>query len=851
MKRKLSLLMVLMMVLTLIPAMPSFAATANRVDRVISLTSDGDTFGASSQTNLIISTDGKQDVKSGDVFRLELDSDMRWADSSDTIPAGFIYDGTAQTSGGAAVLTPAVLAGTGTWDNAAVVVPNGTNYQQDFVTNPLTFSVNGNVVNINTNFVGDGVKTELVLFNEVLAEINSQLSGTGFSASINGTALDFTHATEVVMVESSSDTGLVNNGVAYPTTAAGQARYIINRTSDTRLEVKILAIDASSTVNIAIPLHVKMEGASEGAKKVKVVQAQSGVDGGDYIFATVGAGDVTIKSDSKVKISRTGTNLVSMVIDEVAVNSFDNSKEYTLRLPKEFSWDMAAAGTSFSGPATVAVSSTSNRDLIVTVNAANSSLQSIFINAKITPSRDAKYGDVTVNVAKGSISPSSFVVAEYVDFVGMVKVDKVLDVVSGKYDDNLYTAKVIIEEPVAGTLLQNRYIEFSFNKDNVALENNAQLKVTRKSGTATLEIDATSSKALTAVNTTTADIKTVVGTDKYDSHQWDMKVTGTGTASKFEIEIPFVVSTNYEGDVELTVKGAGIEEQKVVIAKAKKPVTVEVDKNSSADLKIGIQRQAAPDIIITETEAGALLDGKTYEIRNRYDQNIIWRDAKIEVIEGDLELDSDTDYFNTGVNIIVDSKSTKPSKIKISGVQVTLDRTVPYGPFELDYNFGLDVNKDHTNLSKRVARLPYFNVVTPAPGDQNATTTFTMDSTTFTMIINGQPQTMTMDVAPFIQDNRAMLPIKYVADAIGAKVNYDPMSRVATFTKDATVAALYLDSNVLYVNGTPVTMDTKPVISNGRAMVPVIYVAQAFGFQYGTDLVYDAATRSVTIFPAN
>lgn len=38
------------------------------------------------------------------------------------------------------------------------------------------------------------------------------------------------------------------------------------------------------------------------------------------------------------------------------------------------------------------------------------------------------------------------------------------------------------------------------------------------------------------------------------------------------------------------------------------------------------------------------------------------------------------------------------------------------------------------------------------------------------MIINGQPQEMTMDVTPFIQDNRAMLPIKYVADAIGTKV---------------------------------------------------------------------------------
>ncbi|WP_353106643.1 copper amine oxidase N-terminal domain-containing protein [Acetoanaerobium noterae] len=642
---------------------------------------------------------------------------------------------------------------------------------------------------------------------------------------------------------------------AYPSTPdtaltvqnAGSAT--AKRISDKRLEITLGNVDGTSIVEI--PMSVKFDGAPEGAQKVKVVALNSGVTAGEYTYATVGAGEVTMKVDSKVKISRSGNKTVDFIIDEVAVGSFDNGEDYSLKLPKDFSWGTVTV----TGAATGAVSATDNRVLNVDVTSADDAkLQSIYVTAQITPSRDAKFGDVTMTVTKGEISPSSLVIAEYVDYIGTITVDKVLDVVSGKDEDKLYTAKIKIEEPVAATLLQNRFIEFSFNKDNASFEDEEMLKLTRKAGNGVLELDASSSKALVGTAlAATAEVETTVDGKLVDSHQFDVKVTtGSTTATKYELEIPFVVSALYEGDVVLTVEGAGVEKQDVVIAKAKKPVTIEIDKNSSADLKIGLQKQTAPDIIITETEAGALSEDTIYTIANRYtENNIIWKDAKIEVIEGDLELDADDSDISAndkGVDIAVETKSTKASKIKISGVEVTLDRTVPYGPFEVNFNFGI-TGKEYNNLSSRVERKAYFNVVTPAPGDQNATTTFTMDSTTYTMIINGQPQQMTMDVAPFIQDNRAMLPIKYVADAIGAKVNYDSMSRVATFTKDATVAALYLDSNILYVNGTPVTMDTKPVISNGRAMVPVIYVAQAFGFQYGTDLVYDAATRAVTIFP--
>ena len=94
-----------------------------------------------------------------------------------------------------------------------------------------------------------------------------------------------------------------------------------------------------------------------------------------------------------------------------------------------------------------------------------------------------------------------------------------------------------------------------------------------------------------------------------------------------------------------------------------------------------------------------------------------------------------------------------------------------------------------------------------------------------------------------------MLPIGTVAQLAGATLNYSPSTRTAVFTKDNLVVSMNLDTNILLVNGSPVPMDAKPEIVNGRAFVSVVYVAQAFGIQNGTDIVYDAATRTVTLFP--
>ena len=52
-----------------------------------------------------------------------------------------------------------------------------------------------------------------------------------------------------------------------------------------------------------------------------------------------------------------------------------------------------------------------------------------------------------------------------------------------------------------------------------------------------------------------------------------------------------------------------------------------------------------------------------------------------------------------------------------------------------------------------------------------------------------------------------------------------------------------IGSNVLYVNGTAISMDTVAEIKDGRTMLPVSFVAKALG----AEVTWDAATRTVTV----
>jgi hypothetical protein len=92
------------------------------------------------------------------------------------------------------------------------------------------------------------------------------------------------------------------------------------------------------------------------------------------------------------------------------------------------------------------------------------------------------------------------------------------------------------------------------------------------------------------------------------------------------------------------------------------------------------------------------------------------------------------------------------------------------------------------------------------------------------------------------------LPIKWVAEPLGASVAWDAAERKVTVVLGTTTVELWIGRSTARVNGSSVAIDPEnpgvvPLIVSGRTMLPVRFVAE----QLGARVEYDAADRRVTI----
>lgn len=102
------------------------------------------------------------------------------------------------------------------------------------------------------------------------------------------------------------------------------------------------------------------------------------------------------------------------------------------------------------------------------------------------------------------------------------------------------------------------------------------------------------------------------------------------------------------------------------------------------------------------------------------------------------------------------------------------------------------------------------------------------------VMVGGKP--LESDVPSFINgDNRTMVTLRAIAEALGAKVDWDPGTQTITITQGDKVVKLVIGENKYTVNGQEFTMDTAPGISKGRTVVPARVVGEALGAKVGWD----------------
>ena len=102
---------------------------------------------------------------------------------------------------------------------------------------------------------------------------------------------------------------------------------------------------------------------------------------------------------------------------------------------------------------------------------------------------------------------------------------------------------------------------------------------------------------------------------------------------------------------------------------------------------------------------------------------------------------------------------------------------------------------------------------------------------------------VTNDVPPIIANSRTMLPIRFVAEALGAKVGWDNDNREVTIIREDIEIRIQIGANSATVNGETISLDSPAFIQNSRTYLPLRFVASHLGAQVD----WDGTTRTVTI----
>ncbi|MCX7746047.1 MAG: copper amine oxidase N-terminal domain-containing protein [Clostridia bacterium] len=82
------------------------------------------------------------------------------------------------------------------------------------------------------------------------------------------------------------------------------------------------------------------------------------------------------------------------------------------------------------------------------------------------------------------------------------------------------------------------------------------------------------------------------------------------------------------------------------------------------------------------------------------------------------------------------------------------------------------------------------------------------------------------NVEPLIADGRTMVPVRALAESLGATVGWDPGKRLITITLDEKVINLTLDSAEAFVSGNKIKLDVPAKAINGRTMIPLRFVSE-------------------------
>ncbi len=89
--------------------------------------------------------------------------------------------------------------------------------------------------------------------------------------------------------------------------------------------------------------------------------------------------------------------------------------------------------------------------------------------------------------------------------------------------------------------------------------------------------------------------------------------------------------------------------------------------------------------------------------------------------------------------------------------------------------------------------------------------------------------TYSIDAPPFVEEGRTMVPIRPIGDALGAEITWFPDDKRIAYSLKTQYIQMKVGDTRAYVNGKVFTMDVPPVIRDSRTFVPLRFVSEKLG----------------------
>ncbi len=102
------------------------------------------------------------------------------------------------------------------------------------------------------------------------------------------------------------------------------------------------------------------------------------------------------------------------------------------------------------------------------------------------------------------------------------------------------------------------------------------------------------------------------------------------------------------------------------------------------------------------------------------------------------------------------------------------------------------------------------------------------------------------DQRPIILEGRTMIPVRGLLENLGYDINWDDATKtviIKSYMNDDELRVT-VGSNVIYKNGEAITIDVPATIMNGRTMIPVRAIVEAFGYK----IEWNESERTVTVY---